>query len=130
MPLIEAPIQNIHEIEIALRGYLTLLIEQNIDTLILGCTHYPLLTQEIKKIMGEQVALISSEKIIAQALRAHCQSDLPEVKITTFYATGDTQGVEQKIKMILNKTVTVKSLNTHTHSQPMVESTKNLSNTI
>ncbi|UFT97966.1 glutamate racemase [Radiobacillus kanasensis] len=32
----------------------------NIDTLILGCTHYPLLRDTIQKVMGEHVAIISS----------------------------------------------------------------------
>lgn len=41
------------------RRYLDELKEQNIDSLILGCTHYPLLRSTIGKIMGEQVKLIN-----------------------------------------------------------------------
>ena len=33
--------------------------EQEIDTLILGCTHYPLLRSTIRKIMGEEVCLVN-----------------------------------------------------------------------
>lgn len=40
--------------------YLTPLIEAGIDTLILGCTHYPLIAEIIQDIMGPQVTLINS----------------------------------------------------------------------
>lgn len=36
------------------------MIDENIDTLILGCTHYPLLSQLIQKVIGGHVQLISS----------------------------------------------------------------------
>ena len=41
------------------RRYLKELQEQEIDTLILGCTHYPLLRSTIRKIMGEEVCLVN-----------------------------------------------------------------------
>ncbi|NIW79445.1 MAG: hypothetical protein GWN16_08320, partial [Calditrichae bacterium] len=42
------------------RRYLQSFIENNIDTLILGCTHYPLLKNVIQRIMGKGVRLIDS----------------------------------------------------------------------
>lgn len=42
------------------REYLEPLRDEGIDTLILGCTHYPLLSDVIKKVVGEDVRLISS----------------------------------------------------------------------
>ena len=39
--------------------YLKELQEKDIDTLILGCTHYPLLRSTIRKIMGDQVCLVN-----------------------------------------------------------------------
>ncbi len=44
----------------AARQYLTPLKEKGVDTLILGCTHYPLIAPIIKKVMGEGVTLIDS----------------------------------------------------------------------
>ena len=41
------------------RRYLKELQDQEIDTLILGCTHYPLLRSTIRKIMGEDVRLVN-----------------------------------------------------------------------
>lgn len=40
--------------------YLDPLISEGVDTLILGCTHYPLLTGVISYVMGDQVTLVSS----------------------------------------------------------------------
>ncbi len=42
--------------------YLTPLRQERIDTLILGCTHYPLLTQTICEVMGPEVTLIDSAR--------------------------------------------------------------------
>ena len=54
--------------DIALK-YLTSLKKANIDTLILGCTHYPLLKSTIKKIMGKAVKLIDSSERTAVETR-------------------------------------------------------------
>lgn len=40
--------------------YLSVMKRDGVDTLILGCTHYPLLTDIIRDIMGDDVTLISS----------------------------------------------------------------------
>lgn len=47
------------------RGYLAPLKEEGVDTLILGCTHYPLLSGVIQYVMGEDVVLISSAEATA-----------------------------------------------------------------
>lgn len=42
------------------RGYLQPLLDAGVDTLVLGCTHYPLLTGVISLVMGDAVTLVSS----------------------------------------------------------------------
>ena len=42
------------------RDYLEPLVERDVDTLVLGCTHYPLLTGAISYVMGDGVTLVSS----------------------------------------------------------------------
>ncbi|KQY63559.1 MULTISPECIES: glutamate racemase [unclassified Nocardioides] len=46
--------------------YLDPLVSEGIDTLILGCTHYPLLTGVISYVMGDQVTLVSSAEECAK----------------------------------------------------------------
>ncbi|MCI5207377.1 MAG: hypothetical protein D3910_00960 [Candidatus Electrothrix sp. ATG2] len=52
-----------------LRRYLHSLRQQQIDTLILGCTHYPLLTHLIRKRIGRKVQLIDSSIETARHLK-------------------------------------------------------------
>jgi glutamate racemase len=47
------------------REYLAPLKQQEVDTLILGCTHYPLLSGVIQYVMGESVVLVSSAEATA-----------------------------------------------------------------
>ncbi len=54
--------------EIAMR-YLSVLIDCNIDTLILGCTHYPLIKSTIARIMGENVKLVNPAYETARELK-------------------------------------------------------------
>ncbi|HEY0457401.1 MAG TPA: glutamate racemase [Verrucomicrobiae bacterium] len=69
VPLVEEGWTN-HPITIAvLKEYLQPLLKQKIDTLILGCTHYPLLKRAIQKIVGSKVALVDSAASCARAVR-------------------------------------------------------------
>ena len=54
--------------EVAAR-YLKELQDKEVDTLILGCTHYPLLRSTIRKIMGEEVCLVNPAYETALELR-------------------------------------------------------------
>lgn len=51
------------------RRYLNELIDKEIDTLILGCTHYPLIHSTVGKIMGEQVILVNPAYETARELK-------------------------------------------------------------
>jgi len=68
----------LHELKtLAVRRYLKRLKEKGIDTLILGCTHYPLLKETIDTFMGEQVKLIdSAEEIAQEVLKVMSEEDL------------------------------------------------------
>jgi glutamate racemase len=57
------------------RDYLDPLTEARVDTLILGCTHYPLLTGVISLVMGEAVTLVSSAE--------ECAKDVYKMLATT-----------------------------------------------
>ncbi|MEN9324720.1 MAG: hypothetical protein RL414_474 [Actinomycetota bacterium] len=59
------------------QGYLQPLIDSDIDTLVLGCTHYPLLTGVISYVMGNEVTLVSSAEETAKDLyRVLVEKDL------------------------------------------------------
>lgn len=56
------------------REYLEPLAESGIDVLILGCTHYPLLADVIKKVIGDGVKLISSGAEAAKAAKLRMET--------------------------------------------------------
>lgn len=59
VPMIEEGLPPDHPaLELIARDYLQPLIAENIDSLVLGCTHYPLIKETIKKIMGNHVTII------------------------------------------------------------------------
>lgn len=49
--------------------YLTPLKKEGVDTLVLGCTHYPLLQKAISKVMGEGVTLVNSGQEVAKTVK-------------------------------------------------------------
>ncbi|SFB14429.1 glutamate racemase [Amycolatopsis marina] len=50
------------------QGYLEPLLRAEVDTLVLGCTHYPLLTGVLQIVMGQDVTLVSSAEETAKDL--------------------------------------------------------------
>jgi len=81
--------------------YLRPLREVDVDTLVLGCTHYPLLTGLLSYVMGEGVTLVSSaEETAKDVFRTLVANDLvrdprlPE-PVHAFSATGDPQAFER-----------------------------------
>ncbi len=69
VPLAEEGITAGLAVEEIARGYLSELKKAKIDTLILGCTHFPLLYSAIAKTMGNKVTLVTSGPPTARKLR-------------------------------------------------------------
>jgi glutamate racemase len=60
-----------HEVaRLTAREYLAPLLAEGIDTLVLGCTHYPLLKPMLQEIVGPQVRLVDSAQETAKAVAA------------------------------------------------------------
>jgi glutamate racemase len=76
------------------RGYLEPLRSEGIDTLILGCTHYPMLSGLIQLVMGEEVVLVSSAEetakdVYSTLLESGLLRDEPGEPVHRFLTTGD-----------------------------------------
>jgi glutamate racemase len=97
-------------IETVAREYLTPLKEQGIDTLILGCTHYPLLTEIIAEIMGDSVTLVNSgaegARSLADALeRDGLLSGRASGGSRSFYVTDTVDGFSDAAGLFLRQNV-------------------------
>jgi glutamate racemase len=73
VPLVESGEYNGTIAEKIINESLKPLLNQNLDTLILGCTHYPLLEPLIKNVMGNEVNVISSGDETAREISAILQ---------------------------------------------------------
>ncbi len=69
MPLVEEGRLSGEITALAAKEYLAPLKDKKIDTLVLGCTHYPLLKPVIGEVMGPSVSLIDSADETAQEVR-------------------------------------------------------------
>ena len=93
------------------REYLQPMIDAEVDTLVLGCTHYPLLTGVISYVMGEHVSLVSSAEETAKDLyRVLVENSLlrePSSEPAThkFLATGDAKAFEVLARRFLGPEV-------------------------
>src|SRR6185312_4050651 len=52
------------------RRYLRPLLEAGVDTLVLGCTHYPLLVPVLQRVAGPDVTLVDSAEAVAEMVAA------------------------------------------------------------
>ena len=78
-----------------LRKYLRKLKDKKINYLILGCTHYPFLLNEIKKIIGKRTKIINTPEVVAQKLEEYLkkhqeiEQDLIKDQKRIFYTTDE-----------------------------------------
>lgn len=91
------------------QSYLEPLKEQGIDTLILGCTHYPLMEHVLATVMGEKVALVNSAQTTALAARDILQEkDLlnsdKEGRLR-FFVSGEPKNFEEIAEGLLGHNV-------------------------
>lgn len=95
-------------IETMAREYLEPLKAQGVDTLILGCTHYPLLTEVIADVMGPDVTLVSAGEesafelkrlLKAEGLRA----DENRSGTSEFYVSDQTEDFERIASVFLQE---------------------------
>jgi len=110
-------------IEIA-EEYLGELRKLNIDTLVLGCTHYPILSNIIQKVMGDKVTLIdsgiASTEIVKKELKQlNLQNDSSEKGTSEFYVSDIPTTFKSVAELFLGRQISdvhKVDLNTSWHS--------------
>ena len=92
-------------IETVVREYLEPLKNAGVDTLVLGCTHYPLLSRVIGAYMGKGVSLIDSgaatAEAVAAALRAADALGSGEPGERRYFVTDSAEGFEKVASLFL-----------------------------
>lgn len=70
VPLVEEGMEDDPLTNLIIYRYLQPLLQAGVDTLIMGCTHYPALRLGFEKVAGPNVALVDSAQAIAQQIKA------------------------------------------------------------
>jgi glutamate racemase len=96
VPFVERGDTTSPELLAAAREYLAPLVSADVDTLILGCTHYPLLSGLLQRVMGPEVVLISSAEetakdVYAALLDGDLSSAVASMPRHDFLCSGDPE---------------------------------------
>ncbi|MHB1195763.1 MAG: glutamate racemase [Lutibacter sp.] len=100
VPLIEEGKLNSPEINELLLKYIKPMLNFNIDHLVLGCTHYPYLIPQIKKIIGENITIIDSGEAVAKQTKAILEkhnllSTTTTKSLHQFYTNSETKVLKE-----------------------------------
>ncbi len=109
VPLVENGYSESEAAMIIAKDYLKPLKEANVDTLILGCTHYPLLTNVISAIMGEGVTLLSPGALAAEEAKSYLEKGgllgSKECGNSEFYVSDSVENFTQLGSTFLGKPI-------------------------
>ncbi len=73
------------------REYLGSLVDQGIDVLVLGCTHYPLLKDTIQAVAGNSIRLVDSAEAITVYLERYLPADGDESAGKSYFYVSDSE---------------------------------------
>jgi len=91
------------------------MLEKNIDTVVLGCTHYPFVIPLVEQVAGENVRVIDPAPSVAKQAKRLLEAggllNSSEVKgRIQIYTSGDVKVVESVLPKLLNEAALVKSV--------------------
>lgn len=89
------------------KEYLGCLKEEEIDVLILGCTHYPLLREKISLFLGRQTKIINSAAEAAKKIKSSNFNPANENRKDKYYFSDWTENHQELSEKILNKKIEV-----------------------
>ncbi len=112
---IETGDQNAALTDSLIRETVAPLLDKGIDTLVLGCTHYPFLLDNIRQAVGEEILIIDTGLAVASHLRRRlqeldllCEGDTPGSE--RFWCSGPTGEMERLLKRLWRADATADAL--------------------
>lgn len=104
--LVEEGWLNKHVTDLVIQDYLNIFKDKDIDTLILGCTHYPVLKHAINKFFSGKVKLVDSSLAIIKNITPYLNSSKSNYGSDLFYVSDNEAKFEKIANMILEEKVT------------------------
>ncbi len=99
------------ETEALLHRYLDPMMAAGVDTIVLGCTHYPFLEPAIRRIVGPAVSIVDPGPAIARQVervldRRGLLATRERAGRPTFFTSGDAEALGRQLEMLLCKVFT------------------------
>lgn len=104
------------ETHIILEYALNPMLEKHVDTVVLGCTHYPFVINEIRSIAGKNVQVIDPSPAIARRVKSLLEQQFGEQPekssggSLSFFTSGNPSVFQQQIKALLGMDAVVESI--------------------
>lgn len=97
-----------------LEKYTAPLLARGVDTIILGCTHYPFLASAISEIVGANIVLVDTGAAVARQLQRRIQDELPArtvgIASEEFFTSGDAGQASHIMSKLWGENVEVQRL--------------------
>lgn len=84
-----------------IKGYCAPLVDANVDTILLACTHYALIQPLIKQQFNSPINLISAEQNLQKKLTPFISSNLKNIATIEWFSSGNNADFASKATMIL-----------------------------
>ncbi len=109
VPLVEQGMMNSNEAREAASEYISPLLEEGIDTLVMGCTHYPFLAPLLKELVGPEVCLLdpATETIEELAWILEKKELINDEKVSAreFWVSGDADSFRRVGRLLLGDVI-------------------------
>jgi glutamate racemase len=113
--LVELIEQGIHESEHCrkiLNGFLVPLLQKNIDTLVLGCTHYPFVRSLIQEIVGNTITIVETAQPVTEQLARQLEikgllSSNPHIPQQMFFSSKISQEQAKLMSTFFGQTLSL-----------------------
>lgn len=94
--------------------YLGVLKQSNVDTLILGCTHYPILKPHFERYLGDKIALVDSARTMAETVKDHLagfsDKPSPSKNAASLFVTDAPERVGRIAEKILGRRLVIEKV--------------------
>lgn len=106
VPIVEEGDSSSPESQDILRKYVSRVHEREADTVILGCTHYPLLLPVLEPLLGPEVAVIDPAGLIPRILGEwYFPTNGTDLGTVTYQVSGEPEAFESRAEKFLGQTV-------------------------
>ncbi len=107
-----------------LKEYLEFFKNKNIEGLILGCTHYPIVERDIKKILGKKIKILAQTEIVPKKIKAYLKTDsalaskLSKNHKKEFYVTDTTERFTKLARKWFGKNINLQKVSMEKQNKP------------